>query len=84
MARRVFLVLAAAISMAHISPGLAQLGPGRGGSPREAATRRFEARAPGVGERMPDLVVHDAGGRQLRLRKLLRGHYTVLVLGCLT
>ncbi len=53
-------------------------------NPREQATRRFEATAPAVGEPLPDLVLYDAGGKQLRLGELLQGHYTVIVLGCLT
>ena len=54
------------------------------GNPREAATSRFEAAAPGIGEPLPDIVVHDRTGQELRLRELVREHYTVLVLGCLT
>ena len=53
-------------------------------NPRQQATRRFEATAPAVGEPLPDLSVYDAGGKQRRLGELLQGHYTVIVLGCLT
>ncbi len=53
-------------------------------NPREQATRRFEATAPAVGESLPDLAVYDAGGDERRLDELLQGHYTVIVLGCLT
>ncbi len=53
-------------------------------NPREQATRRFEATAPAVGESLPDLTVYDAGGKELQLGQLLQGHYTVIVLGCLT
>ncbi len=52
--------------------------------PRQQATRRFEATAPAVGEALPDLTLYDAGGKGLRLGELLQGHYTVIVLGCLT
>ncbi len=52
--------------------------------PRQQAIRRFEATAPAVGEPLPDLVVYDAGGEERRLGELLQGHYTVIVLGCLT
>ena len=39
---------------------------------------------PEVGERIPDLeLVNDEGG-PANLRELTRGHYTVLILGCLT
>ena len=51
---------------------------------REAAVRRFEAAAPRIGEPMPDLTLYDDRGRDAPLRELLQGHYTVLVLGCLT
>ena len=52
--------------------------------PRQQAIRRFEATAPSVGEPLPDLTVYDAGGKEQRLGELLQGHYTVIVLGCLT
>ena len=58
--------------------------PRPGGSPRDAVNGRFESAAPAVGEPMPDVAVYGADGEQLRLKALLRGHYTVLVLGCLT
>jgi hypothetical protein len=51
---------------------------------REAVNERFEKGAPAIGELMPDLTVYDADGIQHSLQKLLREHYTVLVLGCLT
>ena len=46
--------------------------------------RNFERNAPVVGEMMPDVVVHDRDGAELRLRDLLRERHTVLILGCLT
>ncbi len=52
--------------------------------PRQQATRRFADTAPAVGEPLPDLAVYNAGGEELRLGDLLQGHYTVIVLGCLT
>ena len=52
--------------------------------PRERTSRRFESTAPAVGEPLPDLAVYDAGGKELRVGELLQGHYTVIVLGCLT
>ncbi len=51
---------------------------------REKATRRFDAAAPAVGEPMPEVTLHSADGGAVRLGDLLEGHYTVLVLGCLT
>ncbi len=53
-------------------------------NPRQQAIHRFEATAPAVGEPLPDLKVYDAGGKELQLGQLLQGHYTVIVLGCLT
>ena len=47
-------------------------------------TRDFEGRAPAPGELMPEAIVYDRDGGELRLRDLLQEHYTVLVLGCLT
>ncbi len=52
--------------------------------PRQQAIHRFEATAPAVGEPLPDLAVYDAGGEERQLGRLLQGHYTVIVLGCLT
>jgi cytochrome oxidase Cu insertion factor (SCO1/SenC/PrrC family) len=45
---------------------------------------RFAAAAPEVGELAPDVVVLDADGKEHQLRSLLKGNYSVLVLGCLT
>ena len=53
-------------------------------NPREQGTRRFGDTAPAVGESLPDLTVYDARGKELQLGQLLHGHYTVIVLGCLT
>lgn len=53
--------------------------PGYGAMPQQ----RFQA-APGIGEPLPDLTIVDANGGPVNLREIARGHYTVLVLGCLT
>ncbi len=53
-------------------------------NPQQQAIRRFEATAPALGEPLPDLAVYDAAGEERRLGELLQGHYTVIVLGCLT
>ena len=63
--------------------GRGQGGP-TSGSGRDMVNRSFEAAAPGVGELMPDLTVHADDGTELELQDVLRGHYTVLILGCLT
>jgi peroxiredoxin len=43
----------------------------------------FERSAPKVGELLPDIKALDADGKPLELRSL-KGHYSVLVFGCLT
>lgn len=50
----------------------------------DAVTRRFEAAAPAIGEAVPDVEVYDAKGNKKRLGAMLKDHYTVIVLGCLT
>ena len=44
----------------------------------------FSESVPDVGDALPHLTLHDAEGKTVQLQDLLRGHYTVLVLGCLT
>ncbi len=53
-------------------------------NPRQQAIHRFEATAPAVGQPLPDLTIYEAGGEKRQLGQLLQGHYTVIVLGCLT
>ena len=87
MCRRTIFVTAFLLLFGFALAVQAQRGPraGReGGSGPSGVDARFESTAPGIGEPMPDLVVHDAGGKELRLQELLLGHYSVLVLGCLT
>ena len=40
--------------------------------------------APQMGESLPALSVYDLKGGEVKIQDLLHGHYTVLVLGCLT
>ena len=47
-------------------------------------SRNFEGNSPAIGEMMPDVVVHNRDGAELRLRDLLKERHTVLILGCLT
>ena len=47
-------------------------------------SRNFDRNAPAIGDAMPDVVVYDRDGEELRLRDLLSEHYSVLILGCLT
>ena len=75
---RVVLALGLLAVLGFASSAQAQL------NPREQAIHRFEATAPAVGQPLPDLMIYEAGGEKRRLGQLLQGHYTVIVLGCLT
>ena len=55
---------------------------GRGRGPR-AGSARIERSGLRVGMTLPDVSAYDADGNELRMSEL-RGHYTVLVFGCLT
>ena len=57
-------------------PVLAQDGP--------PVMPQFEADAPKVGERFPDVTIYDDLGNPVNLRELADENYKVLVLGCLT
>ena len=53
----------------------------RGG--RGGMAARFEQNSPKIGAQLPDISAYDENGKKLKLRSL-RGHYSVLVFGCLT
>ena len=75
------LALAApAMSLAEGQRNRQRMGRGGGGG----LAGNFEAVAPAIGEPMPDVVVYDDEGAPHRLPDLLRGHYSVIILGCLT
>ena len=74
MRRRILGAALLAVALAAFLPLQAQ--PRRPGS--------FSDSVPDVGDALPDLTLHDAEGKAVQLQDLLRGHYTVLVLGCLT
>ena len=57
---------------------------GFGAGARPDFGRRFEETAPKIGEVMPHLQIYDADGKELWLHDALRGHPSVLILGCLT
>jgi len=44
---------------------------------------RFERSSPAVGQPLPELTCYDAAGAEVKLHEV-KGHYTVLVFGCLT
>ena len=66
------LACASAFSLLGL-PGLAQ---------RDALRGAEDGPAPG--DPAPDVAVFDEQGEEVQLRSLLRGHYTAIVLGCLT
>ncbi len=86
-----FVTLLLALALAAPATSLAQRQRGGQGSGRDRGFgvdggmfRNFEAVAPAIGEPMPDVVVYDDEGAPHRLPDLLRGHYSVIILGCLT
>ena len=50
----------------------------------DALAKRFEATSPDIGELVPNVPVYTASGEKVRFRNLVRDHYSVVVLGCLT
>jgi len=50
---------------------------------RQQVVAEFNRRAPQVGERLPAIGLLDSSGNKFGL-ETLRGHYSVLVFGCLT
>jgi hypothetical protein len=63
--------------------GLAQNADTAPQDARNQVTQTFERTAPALGGPLPSLSLFDGKGNQLNLDQL-RGHYTVLVFGCLT
>jgi hypothetical protein len=49
-----------------------------------ALQERFEANAPAIGERVPNVTIYNAAGESVRFRSLVRDKYSVVVFGCLT
>lgn len=52
-------------------------------SPRKPAGRQLPGRGPEAGQPLPNVTIFDAEGKPFSLSQL-RGHYSVLVFGCLT
>jgi len=67
---RLGLPLACVVLLAHTTTAAAQSGPGGW-------------RLPAVDSMLPDVTVYDERGEEFSTRSL-RGHYSVLVFGCLT
>lgn len=79
VSRATLLVTLAALGLSCRSPIPREIVPG---IVRPEA--RFEV-APEVGERFPDVTIHDAEGNPVRILELAaRKPHTVLTLGCLT
>ncbi len=86
-------MLVAAIALSVAAPAAAQrggrgrfqgAGGERGSSGRGMMDNKFEAAAPDIGESLPAITVYDEAGNPVTLDSLLEGHYSVVVLGCLT
>ncbi len=73
-----------AIAQGGVRERLQGIDRGQGFSGRDMMNRKFDAVAPGIGESMPDITVYDDAGNPVSLEKLLQGHHSVVILGCLT
>ena len=51
--------------------------------PQKAKEEDFLAAKPALGETLPDVTVYSPDGKEFKTADM-RGHYTVLVFGCLT
>ena len=49
----------------------------------QGVTQRFKTRAPQIGDPLPDVELLDLNGKPFSTGEF-KGHYTVLVFGCLT
>lgn len=82
MTRNIYLCFA--WSLCLLAPdATAQPAANQTGSPRQHVNGAFDRNAPQVGQPLPDIDLLDASGNKFNL-SALRGHYTVLVFGCLT
>lgn len=64
------------------APGEAQ--QARPGDWQRSMNARFLEQEPRVGQKVPEVALYDADGNPAQLGDVLRGHYSVLVFGCLT
>jgi cytochrome oxidase Cu insertion factor (SCO1/SenC/PrrC family) len=65
-----------------VSLALAWL-PATGRAQMKQSEEDFVKAKPALGEPLPDLIVYDPDGKEVKTSSL-RGHYTVLTFGCLT
>jgi acetyl esterase/lipase len=82
MLRLISLLLCACLQLGAI--GFAQDAPIGRENPQERLIWQFEMSAPRIGDPLPEVTIYDAEGNPVELRSFVRGHYTVLVFGCLT
>ena len=78
------LTAAGLLSFGLATAALSQPPFGSDGDVARQVGQRFERTAPKVGEQMPNLQIYDADGKEIWLHDALRGHPSVLILGCLT
>ena len=72
------------LSISLATASVSQAPRGAGADLAREVGRGFERTAPKLGEQMPNLRIYDADGKEIWLHDALRGHPSVLILGCLT
>lgn len=63
--------------------GAQRVGTHRAGGPGTSGSNGLAGVGLAVGQRLPDITIHDARGKPFRMADL-KGQYSVLVFGCLT
>ena len=62
---------------------LALVGPPSASAQKMQTDKEFLESKPTLGDTIPELTVYDSAGKEVKTSSL-RGHYTVLIFGCLT
>ncbi len=75
--------LGLSVCLLIVASAWAQPGGERGPSARASMERRFNESTPAIGEPLPDVSAFDEEGNEFKLSSL-KGHYSVIVFGCLT
>lgn len=81
--KRKYFAIAGSLLLGWVGTVVGQPPAENDASPRERVVRQFQEKAPKIGEALPDVEAFDADGKPFRLGSL-KGHYSVLVFGCLT
>ncbi|MDA2937964.1 peroxiredoxin family protein [Acidobacteria bacterium AH-259-A15] len=81
--KRKYFAIAGSLLLGWVGTVVGQPAAENDTSARERVVGQFLEKAPKIGEVLPDVEAFDADGKPFRLGSL-KGHYTVLVLGCLT